>query len=315
MELLGRYLSDSKLYHNTFRSMGTRMDVILCGKEASRAEEIFIRVQRASIQIEGKLSWYREDSEITRINKNAFGKKIGIDPELMAILKECASYHEGTLGYFDPALGKLQDLRQDHRAEKFSQSEIDALKEATGWKYVQLDEEEGSIGFLSGQTSLDLGGYGKGYALQKIREILDQEDVRDALISFGESSVLALGHHPHGGPWRLGIQNAFDPLRIVHSLDLYNQSMSTSGLTPDNLRGKANGRGHLVNPHNAEALKGIRSLSVISRHPIQAEVLSTALILAPLTDRKKILSNYSGVRIVDVEYNDQNIASVLSLTN
>lgn len=315
MEILGRYLDDSKLYHNTLKSMGTRMDIILCGMDARRAEEVFLDIQRLLVRLEGKLSWYREDSEITRINIKAFGKSLQPDPEVMTILSNCAFYHERTGGYFDPTLRKLQEylLGEDRRPEKVR--DLKLLKERTGWKFLELDEQKGTVRFLSEELSLDLGGYGKGYALQKIKDKLTREGIRDALISFGESSVLAMGRHPHGSLWRLGIQNAFDPSACVHTLDLSDQAMSTSGLNPNNLRGRAHGRGHLIDPHSARALSGIRSLTVLSRNPVEAEVLSTALILAPLDEREEILARFPGIRIIDVSYNDQNIPSVLSFTN
>jgi thiamine biosynthesis lipoprotein len=111
-----------------------------------------------------------------------------------------------------------------------------------------------------------------------------------AFINFGNSSVMALGSHPAGKPWLVGIDNPFSPGQILGTVELCDSSLSTSGNMPRHDR-------HIVNPHTGETFTGRRVVSVVAASDLDAEILSTALLLADEISGEGIKENFKNITV------------------
>jgi len=184
---------------------------------------------------------------------------------------------------------------------------------------------ESSVELLRSGIVFDLGGYAKGYALERIRALLGQFGVKDALVSLGNSSVLGLGSAPGHDGWRIGIENPLtaqtpadgaltgvggrdaggghdhrerdtitssEPLGVV---TLRGNAMSTSG---NNLHNE----GHILSPLTGCGVTGRRMVSVVAPSGSDAEALSTALMAAPASLRPRIEANFPEAQVYYFEY-------------
>ena len=139
-------------------------------------------------------------------------------------------------------------------------------------------------------TTLDFGGFAKGWFLSLCLKALRQERVRNAFVDFGGSAILALGAHPYGDCWKVSVPSPWDG-SILAEVELRDEALSTSGNSP--LYG-----GHILNPLSGEAVTARRLVTVRSRDPLDAEVLSTALMAADEERRKKIENEFPEAEIV-----------------
>ena len=119
---------------------------------------------------------------------------------------------------------------QDLKLEDSAYYSEDHLLDSSGMKQVILDRDKMTIHFRNEVVQVDFGGFGKGYALERIRKLLLSHGILNAFISFGESSVLALGNHPHGTGWKAGVNHQMITGNSLFSFDLQNESLSTSGM-------------------------------------------------------------------------------------
>ena len=119
---------------------------------------------------------------------------------------------------------------------------------------------------------LDFGGFAKGYFLRICGNILREAGVECAFVDFGNSSILGIGHHPYGDSWKVEVMNPYTHLPVME-YSLVDKAMSTSGNTPSY-------SGHIRNPHTGEACSDRHLVSVVSPDPLDAEVLSTVLMIA-----------------------------------
>ncbi len=119
---------------------------------------------------------------------------------------------------------------QDLKLEDSAYYSEDHLLDSSGMKQVILDRDKMTIRFRNEVVQVDFGGFGKGYALERIRKLLLSHGILNAFISFGESSVLALGNHPHGVGWKAGVNHQMITGNSLFSFDLQNESLSTSGM-------------------------------------------------------------------------------------
>ena len=226
--------------------MGTRLDVLMTGNE-SLLTDVWNRIAAETGRLHRMLNRFDPESEISCINHKATTNPVELSDELWNMLADIKKYHRDTLGYFDIT-----------------------LRDFNG---VILDESRRTVAFVEKNIYLDLGGYAKGYALEKMREIMSAAGVMQALVNFGNSSILALGAHPYGDCWGVTVDNPFMPGQQLKTYELRNQSLSVSGNTPQRMK-------HIINPHSGKYISEKKIVSVVSTNAVEAEVLSTAIMVA-----------------------------------
>lgn len=284
-------------YHNHFAGMGTRFDLVLPDTDRSNGDEVFRQIKVEIDRLEKKLSRFLPDSELTYINQFGALSPVKVDQEWITILETCRKYYISTYSCFDVTL--QPDFGKDQN-------------KLSGADNIIIDKNDETVHFADPGIKIDLGGFGKGYAMERVSDILRLHDIKNALVSFGESSILALGKHPCGNHWEIGVQHLFRPGENIFVFDLKDENMSTSGMPGKN--GKLRYRNHaLINPVNGHPVNMLRTISVKSRKALDTEVLSTALYVSPPDKRKKILSGFPGSEVIEAVYTDEGKVSILAI--
>jgi len=273
--------------------MGTRFNLLLPGIENSEGDLLFSSCIQELNRLENMLSCFMPGSDISMINENAFHRPVEINDELIDILTECLKYNEITQGAFDISIGKIID----HWNGQVKTEDIKKLAEATGTDKILIDHINKTIRFATPHIKLNLGGYGKGYALQKIQDFLKGKGITSAFISFGESSVSCLGKHPHGDHWPVGIQDFYHKDKSIATIKLLNQSVSTSG--------SMEGNNLLIHPREGTPMKEKMLISVKSSSAITAEVLSTAIMLADDNQLEAIHETFQKEGYITIKYHNK----------
>ena len=159
---------------------------------------------------------------------------------------------------------------------------------------VQLSPQERTLLFLRPGVTINLSGFLKGYALEKTRKLLQHYEVKDALINMGNSSVLALGHHPLADGWKVSFgQGAVPKGREPQELLLQNECLTTSG-------NDSYERKHIINPRNGKPVEGEREVAVVTDNGAIGEVLSTSLFVADVRQRKILKAEFHPRLILDL---------------
>lgn len=280
--------------------MATRFYVLLPGVDNAAGDELFQKIKGEVNRVESRLSRFIKESEITKINKNAFREEVTTDDEIFEILKACKYGWELTDGAFDITLRPLTEYWKN--PEDYSEEHFQEIKESVGLQHVELNEESQSIRFTDEMTELDFGGFGKGYALEKVKQMIESSSAKNAFISFGESSVLAMGEHPAGGAWKIGINNYKKPGNSIHEFELRNGSVSTSSNFFLNDDGELQNHRHVINPESGRILEDFTAVSVSGGSPVLAEMLSTACLMLPDEKIHDLVKKYEDIEVIKVDY-------------
>lgn len=204
------------------------------------------------------------DSEVWRIN-HAGGRAVSVSQETFELLQFCETQREAADGCFD-----LLACTAKHRLQM--------------GKSVPLSIA-GQIELLSGNrvripdgTSVDFGGVAKGFVCDRLAEYLYQQRVKHALINLG-GNVYALGNHPSGEPWVIGIRNPEGSSKnILGAVRLTDASAVTSGMYERNLVVAGKVLHHIINPATGLPCEtDLTSVTVIDRSSTKCDVLSTAI--------------------------------------
>ena len=297
-------MSQSVVFHHACRVMGTRFAIVLPGVDGSTGEALAEMAERHLRAQERLMSRFDAHSPVSDLNRRAADEPVTPPPALWEILLLCRRHWRRSRGAFDITQGPLCELWRESLARNETPSP-EALAETrahTGFERIRLNEAARTVRFEVPGVCLDLGGFGKGYALDQLAKLLSEQGVGRAFLSFGESSVTVIGSHPAGLPWPVAIADLFQPAVSVRTFNLQDASISTSGTAPFNQRGGLQPFGHILNPRDGRPITGYRTLSATSPSATDAEVLSTALLVTPVNERPDVLSSYPGASGVEIVY-------------
>lgn len=249
---------NKKLLYAWFSAMFTRVDVLISA-DGSRDDLVYVaeKIKNELERVEAFANRFDENSELSLINRNAFINEMILSAELFNIIDECLLYNKKTLGYFDITVNSTNGYKD-------------------GVANIYLDTEKHTIKFLHPDVKLDLSGFIKGYALRAVRNLLLNENIHNALINVGNSSILALGNHPRGEGWKI----SFPDTKTTNECVLHNECLTTSG-------NKEQTKWPILRPQTGQPIAKKQDVSVITNDPATGEVLSTALYVA--TEEEKVL--------------------------
>jgi thiamine biosynthesis lipoprotein len=250
--------------------------------KASAARRFLSDVAAWVADFEARYSVYRADSLISRINAAAGRGWVEIDRELDRMLTLCDWYHWLTGGVFDPTSRPLAVLWDYHGPSPVVPADgaVQAARALVGWRRVR--RAPGRVYLPEAGMALELGGFGKEYAVDRVTEMARQAGAHDVLIDFGQD-VRVAGQPPEGGLWRIGLQDPYDPGRCWGGVGVTDRAVATSG---DYHRGFDAGGvryGHVVDPRTGYPTRnGCQAASVVAATCTEAGVLAkAAMILGP----------------------------------
>ncbi len=281
--------SPDSLYHFSRSAMGTDAEVYLYAKNGERALELFEAAFSEIEEAEAALSIYRPTSEVSRINRTAGIEPVTTDPETFDLIRTALALSERTDGAFDITVGPLV------RAWGFfggqgrspSQEELSAARARTGWEKVALDETRRSVQFLVPGVEMDLGGMGKGWALDRAARKLRSLGVEAALLGLGQSSYVAIGAPPNAPGWAVSIPDPWSGNDALSTIHLRDRSLSTSGNTERYFVLDGQRFGHIIDPRIGRPAVAVGQVTVAALSATESDALSTALfVMGPRAARE-----------------------------
>jgi thiamine biosynthesis lipoprotein len=225
-------------------------------------------------QLDSMLSNYKPDSEWSEVNREAARHPVHVSSELFQLLAACQEYSRQSEGAFDISVGPLMKVwgfykgtgHLPHRAE------VMAAMQNVGYQHMHLDAAAQTVSFDRPGVELDPGGIGKGYAVDRMIDVLKAKSVTTALVSGSGSSIYGLGappDEPRG--WRIMIRDPKDERKSVAEVFLHNESMSTSGSYEKFFRAEGHIYSHIMDPRTGYPAPGMLSVSILSPRTIDSE--------------------------------------------
>ncbi|GAB5406050.1 MAG: FAD:protein FMN transferase [Aureliella sp.] len=245
-----------------------------------RAVEALDEVQR----LEGLLSIYRQQSDLSTVNRFAHRNPVPVQPDTMRMLQIGEAIGKLTGGAFDLTAGKLSSLWGfSRRAGKMPDAdEIQKSLECVGLQMVDLLPTEGQVRMQREGIELNPGGIGKGYALDRAAEHLRNHGVGDFMIHGGQSSIVAFGDRQHSavcGGWKVAVRHPLRPEITVGTLRLRDQALGTSGSGKQFFHFRGRRYSHIIDPRTGYPADGLLSATVVVPSGTVADALATALFV------------------------------------
>lgn len=254
-------------------AMACRFEVALDDEDARHVEDARAALDEVDA-IEAALSWFRDTSELTRVNREAAAGPVAVGPFLLELLVLCRELHAATGGAFDPASTALSRCWGflERRPRLPAEADLAAARACSGMDKVLVDESARSVGFAVPGVELSFGAVGKGWALDRVTRTLRERGLQRALVSAGGSSQRAWGD----ASWELSLEPARRPLG---TLWLREGALATSGAGEQSFEEAGRRYGHVLDPRSGWPAEGVRSASVLASEAAGADALSTAFLI------------------------------------
>jgi thiamine biosynthesis lipoprotein len=299
------------LVHLSRKAMAGEFEICLPVSIAGEATAAALEALDLIQALEGQLSFFRPESDISEINAQAAEAAVEVEPRLFALLAWAMQLGRESGGAYDLTAAPLWEAWGFARRAGAipSPEQLAEAKSQVGQEWVELDDVRKTIRFLRPGVRLNLGSIGKGYAVDRAVEHLVSCGVADFLVHGGYSSVAARGcaaivRQPFQAdsqarqafqpdmpaqrasqagkpdvlvePWTIGVKDPLRDERRLGQLELRDRALGTSGSQFQSFRHRGHRYGHILDPRTGWPAEGVLAVTVLAPTAAEADALSTA---------------------------------------
>lgn len=282
--------------------MGTRVHAELKADDPAWGQALLDQVLAEMRRIEAAYSPYIEDSELSRLNREAGQGWVTTTAEMVDLLQKSAQISRMTGGAFDityASVGRYYDYREGQRPDDEAIAETLA---AINYEFVQIDPAARRVRFAHPLVYIDLGGIAKGYAVDRCIELLEAAGVTQASVAAGGDSRI-IGDRD-GEPWTVGIQDPREAEMAV-LLPLVDTAVSTSGdyerfFEEDGVRYH-----HILDPRTGDSARDSWSVTILGPDATFTDGLSTSVFVLGPERGLALIDRLPGVDAIIIDADGQ----------
>ena len=281
----GKSLPDG-LLRFSHEAMATVFEIVVANDDANYASRAAHAAFDELDMIEEHLSRFLETSDVSMINSLPPGKPLVLGPDAYRCIRIALEIASQTNGAFDITISRLIDvwLGTEKKTDRCSQEKNHQAPLRTSWEMLQLNDSERTITVKSEGLKIDLGGIGKGYAVDRMGGVLTDWGVVRALLHGGASSALAL-QGPNGNDgWPVTLSDPRSGKEIISKIEISHRAISGSGLQ----KGE-----HIIDPNTGKPVAGKLAAWSFASAAARADGLSTAFMVMDIAEIEQFCKDHS----------------------
>ncbi|MEG3658292.1 FAD:protein FMN transferase [Arenibacter palladensis] len=286
--------------------MGDKFDITV----VTDNEEIgYINIEEAVSEIkriEKLISSWDEESETSKINKNAGIKPVKVSVELYKLIERANQISEITNGAFDITYAGLDKIWQFDGSMKYKPTKDEIMRSVSkvGYKKIILNEEDHTVFLQLKGMKIGLGGIAKGYAADMAKELLVGKQVRAGVIN-ASGDLTTWGTKATGEKWLIGIANPLSKDKIFSWLPVLESSVATSESYDKYITFDGRKYSHILDPRTGNPITGINSVSVFSKTAELSDALATAIFVLGVDSGMALINQLKGTEAIIVDDNNK----------
>lgn len=272
--------------------MGTIFSITVYHPSTREAERAIEQAMAEIVRLDLVMSHFKAESDLSRLNREASHGPVRVDPSLHDVLERSILFSERSAGKFDVTIGPLLQVWQHAReaGRQPTAAEIADASRCVGYRNIEIGADH-RIRFRSDCLRLDLGGIGKGYAVDRALEVLQAAGVRHALVNAGGSTIGSLGAPPDAEGWPVRLGESLADRTVV----LRDNSISTSQQNLVSLTFAGGEFGEIIDPQRRAPASQRTAISVVTPDATTADALSTTLVTMTPDEGRALLGQFTNV--------------------
>ena len=235
-------------------------------------------------RIDGQMSTWRADSELSRFNSSRNSGWFPVSAETAYVVEAAAAISALSHGAFDVTVGPIVNLwgfgPERREAGPPSEQQIQATMARVGYRYLAVRASPSALRKQRPDVYVDLSAIAKGFAVDEVARLLDEQHIQSYLVEIG-GELRARGSKADGTPWKVAIEQPRPGERAVQSIvALRDHAIATSGDYRNYVEKDGKRYSHTINPRTGRPIvHGLASVSVITASAMRADALATAIMV------------------------------------
>lgn len=294
------------------KTMGTTYTIKVRGL---RPVDIHAGIERILEHVNHSMSTYRDDSEITELNRSAPGMKTKVSPSFIEVLGMARRIHQETRGAFEPTVGPLVELwgfgrRKEAPKHVPSKNELAEIRKKVGLNYIS--HRDFLVSKKIDGLQLDFSAIAKGYAVDLVSDYLKTQGFQHFLVEIG-GELRASGQKAPGQDWKIGIEAPIPGERgVMKVVKIAGFGLATSGDYRNFYQRQGRWLNHIIDPRTGEPSQSrVASVSVFAKTCAEADAYATAFMVMGV-DEGLALANKLQLRSMFIKRTDSGFEPVYS---
>ncbi len=254
-------------------------------------------------RLEGLLSTWRSDSELSQVNAEAGRQSVPVSRETFELVVRSLEMAQLTRGGFNIALGPaIEAWSVTERQQVPDEQVLERLKPLVDWTSIQIDKKLRTIYLPHKGMRIDVGGVGKGYAADRAVEVMKRAGAKGGVVALS-GDIKAFGVLSEGKGFPVGIRHPREEGTLIGIIDLHDEAVSTAGdyerfFERDGVRYH-----HILDPHTLQPARGCQSVTVIAKDGTIADGLDTGIFVLGPENGMALVERLPDVEAIIVDAN------------
>lgn len=263
-------------FNETRLLMGTVVEVIVIHNNEGTARRAMGSAFSEMERIDKLMSNFKEESDISRINRKAGIESVAVDNDTIEVIKKSIYYSKISNGAFDITIGRVEELYNFEDEGRIPEKDkFEKYVNHVGYKNIKINGQ--TVHLAKKHIKLDVGGIAKGYAIDKGIEAVRKHGITNVLINAG-GDIRAIGESENGR-WKVGILHPRENSKLADTLLIRDFSVATSGDYRKYFIAGGKRYHHILNPSTGLPAEGIQSVTITAPLAVDADALATAVFV------------------------------------
>ena len=285
--------------------MGTSYHITVIADQLP-PDDLEQQIEQLLAKVDNSMSTYKKDSEISQFNRLPVGQTMAISQEFAEVVKISRQIWQLSNGAFDPTIGPLVDLwgfGPDERHESIPSSKtIELTKAQIGFDSVVLDEYKLS---KTKAVSIDLSAVAKGYAVDRVADLLEMLALPDYLVEIG-GEIRVSGFNADGVAWRIAMEQPQLFAEVDRVINITDIAVATSGDYRNYFEKDGVRYSHTIDPVTGRPIvHNLASVTVLTQSCAEADAWATAFSVLGVEQSLKLAEQLDIAAYMLVRQNEQ----------
>jgi FAD:protein FMN transferase len=300
-------MGELKVFDKSLKLMGNRFLLGVVGDEEESATACIdagiLEIQR----IEKLLTTYNEESETALINRNAGIQPVTVSRETFDIIERSIRISNVTQGAFDITYGSIDKQLWNFDTSLRALPDKDTAKKMASlinYRNIILDEKDVTVMLREKGMRIGFGGIGKGYAAERAKEVMKAMGVESGIVN-ASGDMTTWGVQPNGKPWTIGIVDPNAKDKVFSFMNITNLAVATSGNYEKYIIVNGQKYSHTINPKTGLPIRGIKSVTIISRNAEIADAMTTPVMIMGIVPGLGMINQMKDIEAIVVDDQDR----------
>ena len=266
--------------------MGTFVTITVVNTNQDKSHRAILAAFDEIYRISDLMSVHKKNSEVSLLNKNGFCENISSDTKY--VIKRAKHFSQLSDGAFDITILPILKLWEESKNQGKVPSKTEIANKSKLVNYKDILVQDRIVEYRKAGMGITTAGVGKGYAVDKAVEALQQHGIEHALVNAG-GDIRCIGGKTKTIPWKIAVRDPQNKNRVVTTFELFDQAMATSGTYHRDLN-------DIINPKSGRSAQGILSSTVTTETAIDADILATCMYILGSTKGLELIEKLENAK-------------------